>query len=94
MFNEQCTTTKYLVLIEETGSDYPFLFRTTSNFFVAKMIVDNYIAGISDSNPDAELLENEDLSHPNILNSWRIKLKLTGDIRIGIYRIKNVEIKL
>jgi hypothetical protein len=94
MFNDYCTTNKYLVLIEETGADYPFLFRTTSNFFVAKTIVDNYMAGISDSNPDAELEENEDLSHPNILNSWTIKLKLTGDVKIYIYEVKNVEIKL
>lgn len=94
MFNEQCTTTKYLVLIEETGSDYPYMFRTTSNFFIAKMIVDDYIAGILACNPDAELLEDEDLSHPNILHSWTIKLKLTGDIRIDIYKVKNVEIKL
>jgi hypothetical protein len=94
MFNEQYTTTKYLVLIEETSADYPFLFRTTSNLFVAKMIVDNYIAGILDCNPDAELVENDILSHPNILQSWTIKLKLNGDIRIDIYKVKNVEIKL
>lgn len=93
MFNEQCTTTKYLVLIEETGSDYPFLFRTTSNYFVARMIVDNYIAGISDNNTDAELVENDVLSHPKILDSWTLKLNNIRDIRIDIYKVENVEIK-
>ena len=93
MFNDHCTTTKYLVFIEETGSDYPFLFKTTSNYFVAKMIVDNYIAGISDCNTDAELLENEVLSHPDMVYSSRIKLNGLSDIIIGIYKVENVELK-
>lgn len=93
MFNYHCTTTKYLVLIEETGADYPFLFKTTSNYFVARMIVDNYIAGITDNNTDADLLNNDVLSHPKILDSWTLKSNHFRDIRIDIYKVENVEIK-
>lgn len=58
------------------------------------MIVDNYIAGISDNNPDTELLNNDVLTHPKILDSWTLKLNHIKDIRIDIYKVENVEIKL
>lgn len=94
MFNNYCTTTKYVVLIEETGADYPFLFRTTSNLHIANIIVNDYFVSILLHNPDAELIENEVLTHPDMIKSWRLKFKGNENINISIviYKVKNVEI--
>lgn len=93
MFNRYESETKYLVLIEEPDSDFQLLFRTTSNLHIANIIVHDYFTGILLYNPNSELIENEVSTHPDMEKSWRIKIKGNSDIRISIYKVKNVEIK-
>lgn len=93
MFNNYEYQTGYLVLIKELASDFPLQFRTTSNLFIAEIIVNDYFVNISLNNPDAELIKNEVLSHPDMVKSWRLKFKCNSGISIGIYKVKNVEIK-